>query len=133
MYDEIITFETAKLAKEKGGELWDWNDRYYDPNDETHTLQRKWSTQSGCSTENRMNRLIKAPTQSFLQKWLREIHNIHINIWFMGDDVKDYKTLKWSFEIKTIAPDYKLIKNQTGYESFEKALEAGLQEGLKII
>ena len=86
MKDELITFETAKLAKEKGfdelcyafyGETGIIDNFYYD---------------SVCSFDELLinnvilDRSIEhekaylAPTQSLLQRWLRVVHNMHCNI-----------------------------------------------------
>ena len=62
------------------------------------------------------------PTQSLLQKWLREIHNIHIEI------NRTYEKGYYTYE-------YFIDKNNQlfGFKNFEEALEKGLLEGLKLI
>lgn len=71
------------------------------------------------------------PTQSLLQKWLREIHFIFIKVDLNPNDdtysfYGDYKPNGvWTY----IESD---IEN-TGYKSYEDALEAGLLVGLKLI
>ncbi len=68
-------------------------------------------------------------TQSLLQRWLREVHNIHIEV-----------------KLATTLPNFKCriwIKPEEGkncsniiteiYNSYEEALEAGLKEALKLI
>lgn len=93
MEDQLITFETAKLAKEKECPL----------------------------IKTRLNIIISpVPTQSLLQKWLREVHNIHITIW--------YNELTKKYRIDT--PE---DLNESEYESYENALEIVLQEILKLI
>jgi len=92
MTDQLITFETAKLSKEKGFDL--------------------------------INHLKNGlpPTQSLLQKWLRENHNIHIVISpTMGAIIVELlnPALTWG----SIPPQ----------KSYEEALEAGLIEALKLI
>jgi hypothetical protein len=77
------------------------------------------------------------PTQSFLQKWLREVHGINIfmtfkpNIkkwdfipYFMSMDGKEY--IKYNSE-------YTKIHNERRFDTYEEALELGLQEALKLI
>lgn len=54
-----------------------------------------------------------------LQKWLREVHKIHIHINCYGDNV-------WSFHIPNIGGD-------SPFHTYEEALEIGLQEALKLI
>jgi Mg2+/Co2+ transporter CorB len=91
MTDQLISFETAKLAKEKG-----FNIKHYWYND-------------------------IRPTQSLLQKWLREKHGIHIVIQKYGN--------VWSFEIVTDIT----YSDDILYFSFEKALEGALYQALNRI
>lgn len=89
MEDQLISFETAKLAKEKGFEEYCFS--YYNLKGE---IKHNYS-ENGSSTDvdfrvdledllDNFNRGIpntySAPTQSLLQKWLREVHKIHIEI-----------------------------------------------------
>ena len=123
MKEELISFETAKLANEKG---FDVISRYgteaslYNKNGE-HTYYSNYGFMgSGLSDE-----YIYAPTQSLLQKWLREKHNIHLIINVYKDDSYDFILIS------------DLIKEESDdglyYDSYEKALEFGLQEALKLI
>ena len=66
MKEKIISFETAKLAKDKGLNLKNIKIDHYDING---------------NIEPKIGLVyLQAPTQSLLQKWLREKHNIHIGI-----------------------------------------------------
>lgn len=56
-----------------------------------------------------------------LQKWLREVHKI---------DVRIYRDYRFLIKNKNIATEYYDGKD---YNSYEKALEKGLQKALKII
>ena len=72
---------------------------------------------------------IEFPTQSIAQKWLRETKNIHIEISYMYENY-------WLYDILTI-PTHDLIglsdRPIIRYNTYEEALEAGLQEALKLI
>lgn len=113
MIEQIINLETAKLAKERG------------------FVDIKNS-----------NTLPHFSTQSLLQKWLREIHGIHIVL-------IPTITSSWTYKIITVTskrddevilgiksvsdlPPYKKV---CGYDfsTYEEALEVGLVEGLKLI
>ena len=79
MNEQLVSFKTAKLAKNK------WFDEpcKYSINSETkivieHT-NAKNSEWEDVSLEKQCV-LITAPSQCFLQKWLREKYNIHISI-----------------------------------------------------
>lgn len=106
----LISFETAKLAKEKGfKKLCDFS---YD--------------EDGILTGNcEQSYNYVAPTQSLLQKWLREKHDIHITITSISQE-------SWQYHIQK--PKDKLGDNyEEDFENYEEALEVGLQEALKLI
>ena len=67
-----------------------------------------------------------APTQSLLQKWLREKHKIHITIFSSSQE-------SWMFRITK--PNQMLTEGIYGEDfiTYEEALEVGLQEALKLI
>jgi len=116
MKDELVSFETAKLAKEKGFDIYqpyryDDEKRIYHGRDQTFN--------------------INAPTQSLLQKWLREVHNIHIQVHFINNSY----LLKIKYFEKESIVDFN-IKNyryKTRYKTYEEALEVALLEALKLI
>jgi hypothetical protein len=114
MKDELISFETAKLAKEKGFNIV-CTMQYTDFNG-IERLQNYIDVES--------ETFPYAPTQSLLQKWLREVHNIHISTIIRVGTRKyrvriDYKHLEiWKNEICGI------------FNTYEEALEKGLQEAL---
>ena len=72
---------------------------------------------------------IEFPTQSVAQKWLRETKNLHIEISYMYGNY-------WIYDILTI-PNHDLVglsdRPIVRYNIYEEALEAGLQEALKLI
>ena len=125
MEDTRVTFETAKLAKEKGfpqepnrlkipyynykgefkGDVKDWLRKYL-KNEDTSNVES-----------------VSAPTQSLLAKWLREQHNIHL-IAYKNINIDGYD---WCF----ITTDG--ITNINSYKTYEEAYEIGLQEALKLI
>lgn len=96
MEEQYITFETAKLAKEKG-----------------------------CKNSLGLTPLAFDCTQACLQKWLREVHNIHIQIIFL--------TLNNRYVFAIYKYGEEDIESVLEYETYELALEAALQEALKLI
>jgi len=130
MKEELITFETAKLAKEKGfDEVTDIN--YYE--DYNYKLESNFN---GLKHSDGNNYFISAPTQSLLQKWLRDKHNIHIQCEVRvtyGEYKKSFVNL-YQMNVFTISGDMKNHTTFTGnYNTYEEALEAGLVEALKLI
>ena len=116
MEDTRITFETAKLAKEKGFKYSELS--YYDGELDLSNCFDVIEPRKR-TPEN----MVYAPTQSLLAKWLREKHNIHL-IAYKNINIDGYD---WCY----ITTDG--ITNINSYKTYEEALEAGLQEALKLI
>ena len=81
MEDTRVTFETAKLAKEKG--FFQETNRleipYYNYKGEFKGDVSDWRIRKYIRGENTSDiEFVSAPTQSVLAKWLREEHNIHV-------------------------------------------------------
>jgi hypothetical protein len=122
MIEELITFETAKLAKEKG---FDINELKVYINHQIHGII---ITNRDC-IHNKKDILCNAPTQSLLQKWLREEHNLNVSIDHGGSS-------NWYFIIDSIVLSEEskyYIENDDVFDTYEQALEIGLQEALKLI
>ena len=109
MTEELVTLETAKLLKEKG------------------FLQRKYFID--VSTLHNCYKYLSVPPQSVVQRWLRETKDLHIEISYMYENY-------WIYDILTI-PNHDLVglsdRPIIHYKSYEEALEAGIQEALKLI
>ena len=113
MSDTLVSFETAKLAKEKG---FDWEiQKVYDV-DETNIKNPTIYVYGEDLSEDDE---LYAPTQSLLQKWLREVYKIDIIV--QPQVVGYYSSI---FHPKIFIGIF---------TSYEEALEVGLQEGLKLI
>ena len=139
MKEQLISFETAKLAKEKG---FDWETQKVYDVDETNiknpTIYIYGEDLSGDDE-------LYAPTQSLLQKWLREVHNCFIDILPHRDgdsknkQWKSKKDVFWSVEVDYYGKDFKIeLTDDADFtqhfnNSYEEALEIGLQESLKLI
>jgi hypothetical protein len=105
MEEQLISFETAKLAKEKGFDF-------------IYIIDNELTNHS----------LI---TQSLLQKWLREKYDIHIEILnhnnnlYYGDLI--YDDAHYDYDDETVKNDAENCK------TYEKALEICLYKALKLI
>ena len=123
MKEDLITFETAKLAKEKG--LPKFLDRgsnlmCYD------LLTGKVTCYHIHIDFPSEDEYLYAPTQTLLQKWLRETHKIDVVI---GSSYIGYNVVLWDRN-----------KNKTHHvepinicEKYEDVLEIGLEKALKLI
>jgi len=124
MRDELITYETALLAKDKG-----WNQRgsyMYDRHNEIQTVPSiKHIFHEGGMKAIQTPQQLFAPTQTTIHKWLRKKHNIHISLThkFNGYYECDvYSLVEDEFEVTR------------GYSmEYEEALETGIFEALKLI
>ena len=123
--DQLISFKTAKLAKEKG---FDYCVNNYYWIDENSLDCGDGDCEFACLNHNKYDDLYSAPNQTELQKWLRENHNINVycricdrqwNIYY--EDVPSGIDL---------TPPYVIIKD---FVNYEEALETGLYEALKLI
>ena len=122
MKETLITFETAKLAKEKKFDV---------PVKKAYHQYKGYSDMKvnsfkiGKSNHNALNGNCyntSAPTQSLLQKWLRELHHINIQNHFLNK--------KYAVKIKY---GNNISKNIYNKDTYEEALEEALQEALKLI
>jgi len=134
MKEQLINFETAKLAKEKGFN-WETYLRYQDGNLTGGAL----FNHNSISMQSVWNVLLcSAPSQSFLQKWLRDIYKIHIelNLNFCPDAPNEYG---YGISIMTNCDNFDEVQwignDLTGvwFKSYEEAIEAGLIKGLNLI
>ncbi len=146
MTEELVTLETAKLLKEK-----EFNEQtifayknngylYQDPNRikliynsmPVLDLCKEFYSCVSCGPCYKCRKavyLTSAPSQSTAQKWLRETKNLHVEISYMYENY-------WTYDILTI-PRHDLIglsdRPIVRYNTYEEALEAGIQEALKLI
>lgn len=124
MTDTLIKFKTAKLAHEKGFNID--TEYYYPPVEEGYAF-KDLDFPSWQSTKP--DDYYSAPTQSLLQRWLRELPT---------SIIVTPKTDFVAWEVEISRPDEHTIniwKNQSGQllRSYEEALEEGLKEALKLI
>ena len=119
--EQYVTFETARMLKKAGFDAL-CNSMYTDNGFGWSDLDKV--------NYNEYKTSYSRSTQSLAVRWLREVHNIHLFVnYFFEDNMWFYVTvdLTESDEVKGIHP------NESNYESYEEALEAGLQEALKLI
>lgn len=130
MVEELVKFETAKLAKEIG---FLWETQYnYDLLKEIHHV--------GIQNHNSNPKKYSAPTQSLLQRWLREVHKIHIELLIDGtyksgsdenivhDDYLCYRAFIWKVGELRPGP-----ADDLGASDYEVILEIALRDALNMI
>lgn len=139
MEEQLISFETAKLAKEKGYNIVTYSLQYYYAENNHNDLRD--SPHNSSQVESFL-----VPTQSLLQTWLRKVHDLHVvvNRELLGDlmDFEPfyYDNKRWVYSIDDLRVTTQGISAMRGFsedilpeQSIYKALEAGLQAALKLI
>ena len=127
MKEQLISFETAKLAKEKGLP----QDNFYFEDYEARVPFYGLDNELNKGDEDRFGQC-KSISQSLLQKWLREKYDIDICI---IKEVSIYLFVSYNVLISdSCNSKYRdLIDLQVSYTSYEEALEFALIEALKLI
>jgi len=119
--ESFVSFDTAKLLKEAGFDV-PCSTRYT----ERSTVWGSYEPENFNGNDDEYSR----PTQALAARWLRKVHGIHIfSNYFFEDETWFYVIvdLKESDEVRAIHP------NIRSYQSSEEALEAGLQEAIKLM
>jgi hypothetical protein len=137
MTDQLVSWEIAKLAKEKGfgmtSNTLSLRGNYYNhkgvlDGDVTELIRAQIHEEDTTPFKT-----ICAPTQSLLQRWLREKHRAHINIVYLFEhDV--YVPFTQYIDVTTEPVVLKDEKNKSlRFSTYEEAFEAALLESLKLI
>ena len=75
-----------------------------------------------------------APTQSLLQKWLREERGIYVGIHPLKISTCDKSGYRFTWYSSQLNGDKELCDNSPlGHLTYEDALEAGLKQALNLI
>ena len=127
MTEELVTLETAKQLRKKGFNEYCKN--VIDINNiPRETLYR--------INDDLPKQCFSQPTQSIAQKWLREIRGVYVYVEpVIG---KRWKLSFCDFNVPTEESDWMENEINKGngykvYDTYEEALEAGIQEALKLI
>jgi hypothetical protein len=138
MKEQLITFQTAKLAKEKGFDEV-WCDYTYCIDYNTVPEDKEIIKCDRRDNVKGQFHLALAPTQSLMQKWLRDKHRIHIESSpYNTEDFKLYYGVGLIF-LDTLTKENwdvdELVNHQIPdmFDSYEDALESGIVEALKLI
>ena len=113
--EDYVSFETAKLLKEKG---FNEGCRAHYGTDGSFSYEKYEVEASGCEMHN----AILAPTHQMVMKWLREEYNIHIEPrYFPTPNIYRYVIIRLPFTRENIDshPQY--------FNSYEEAVEAGIK------
>lgn len=120
MTERKISLPTAKLASEKG--FVDGSKYYYFESVYGEDTQLRDYGLVYNKVDGQFEDVYEAPTQSILQKWLREVYDIKFFVFVRG---KEGWVYSWSYHLNDFS--------KTIFKSYEDALEEALFESLKLI
>ncbi len=139
MNNKLVSLAIAKLAKEKGFTFEFKNEDNYDYGFHSYfernsnkliVAKAHWYADTNQNIQQYNDLQIDAPTQALLQKWLREIHSIivEVNLYTLGH---------YQAQVINIYGATHIIKNTDNspllFSTYEEALEVGLLAGLNLI
>lgn len=127
MTEELVTLETAKLLKAAG--FKEDVSIFYGLVCEEGSYEYELSESYDAQNYNAGVYSFSAPTLYIAQKWLRETKDLHIEICYSDK-------LFWHYEILSVSNHVSVgLANRPTihYNTYEEALEAGIQEALKLI
>lgn len=160
MKEQLIEFQTAVLAKEKG---FKFDVEYFDSEEDMvlysgyhqfvitphnqhlgkdiyDSLPLHWLEFNHGGHECINN--IDQPTQNLLQKWLREVHNCHVEVEYHtpenGDDATK-ENIRYNVEVNCYGKDFDIPFTENAdffeydFNTYEEALEVGLKFALQLI
>lgn len=122
--EDYVSFETAKLLKEKGFDCpcKVWYAEYTsvwggDPSGDRKYINIQFDDKNRFDEYYKF--LCNAPTLQMVMKWLREVHDLIINIFYDKDEIR------WCAErYRELIGDYVLIGY---YNKYEQACEAAIK------
>ena len=119
IHEEICTSEVAKLAKERGFDV----PTHYAYND---NCRKAMYMELRLNRNTKDSHSISAPTQSLLQRWLREEKGYYVYPYY------DNNEFKWTYSIREKTGDMwiLLVGETPNFDVFEEAMEAGLKYAL---
>ena len=125
MEDQLVSYRIAKLAKDKG--FKEWCDFAYRSTDNEEQLMAKSTWRNGEIHDSHKG-FCTAPTQSLLQKWLREVKNYVVIVTY------DHSNPEKPYSVNggQTAPCIIDIAEHD-FNSYEDALEEGLLQALELV
>ncbi len=135
MEEQLINIETTTLAKEKG---FDISTRHFYADESWNSREIYACSEVGygeftdsMESNHGFGDITLIPTQSLLQKWLRDKHNIAVLVSFNDNNVFEYYYFIHTNVSKAFSN--RICSLPLKFSSYEESLEFGLTEGLKLI
>lgn len=152
MYTEnYVSFETAKLLKEKGFDVW--GDGSYNSGIEIYKEYSPSGSLNSCATSKPHIKGYPAPTLQMTMKWLREVHHIFLvvdynyectdksyiyKVYHLGENGKPERFPVWGVSYDIEGNQHKEIVSYRNFElsyfdyaTYEEAADEGIKYCLK--
>lgn len=128
--ESYVSFDTAKLLKEVGFEA-NLKTRYVEEEKDEWAF---WESGTKRSDYNYFDDTIACPTQALAARWLREKHRIVVDVTLSFHHYFD--GVNWQYLVGNMDDmiwegDFKPSARK--YSTYEEAMEAGLQEAIKLV
>lgn len=114
--EDYVSFETAKLLKDKGFPQGTFRCHYII---DGNSHYKSFENRCGFGDYD-----IIAPTLQIAMKWLREVHNIYIEI---TPSSKTNEFIVDSYRIDIVTKTFDTIYVSSGYDTYEQACEAAIK------
>ena len=129
MTEELVTLETAKQLKDKG---FNWKCEHLIDRNKVITKYDLSQSMSCCTEIDDEPVEFLCPVLYIAQKWPRETKNIHICVYNCACGY-GYEISKADNGTHIASSAYKGTNDGGEWDSYEEALESGIQEALKLI
>lgn len=119
--ESYVSFETARLLKDAG----------FDVPCTSQYTENEFAWENLRKTDfNKSDYVFSRPTQALAERWLREVHGIHVGI-----DLAYIKPMtgKWICFIRFTDDCGNPYCSTEWFDRYEEALETGLREAIKLI
>jgi len=125
--EDYCNKDISVMLKEKGFDVPVKNHFSLNKDAMLHNLDKKYGAKKNW---NAFEICISRPSQSLALKWLREVHNIHIEIRYMPSQFTDeptYKAMIWNMDTEIGTP----LSPDISYTYFETCIEEALKYTLE--
>ena len=126
--ESYVSFDTAKLLKEAGFDV---------PCNSYYELEDGEAVRKDCIRPYDHNgfgdTICSRPTLALAARWLRDKHKLHVSVSIAGlfDGLRDL--IYWAFSVMNVNTALFEYIDGNRYDTYEEAMEAGLQSVLKQI
>ena len=126
--ESYVSFDTARMLKEAGFDV---------PCNSYYELEDGEAVRKDCIRPYDHNgfgdTICSRPTLTLAARWLRDKHRLHVSVSIVGlfDGLRDITY--WAFSIMNVNTALFEYIDGNRYDSYEEALEAGLQKAIKLI